>query len=156
MSFIASLSLDQWASIATMLTAGLSAAVLVSIFLAWQAYKSQIQDSKVALLTGMGKYVNEVALVFIQYPEMRVYFHGGKTPTHDNRARAEAIALALANALDHVLVHLGRIEGAEEEADAWRGYCRGLKENSPVMRELLAKNPDWYCRPLREQFDVAV
>jgi hypothetical protein len=62
------------------------------------------------LLTGMGKYVNEVAMAFVQFPEMRKYFHGGATPTGDDLVRAEAIALALANALDHVLFHLERIE----------------------------------------------
>jgi hypothetical protein len=149
---VASLSLAQWGSIGTMVTAVLSAVVILSIYLAWRTYKSQVQDSRDELLSGMGKYVNEVALVFVQYPEMRKYFHGCVAPPGNERPRAEAIALTLANALDHVLVHLERIDGANEEAEAWRSYCRELRKKSPVMRELLSQHPEWYCRPLRKVF----
>jgi hypothetical protein len=31
-----------------------------------------------------------------------------------------------------------------------------LKENSPVMNGLLGANPNWYCRPLREQFGIEI
>jgi hypothetical protein len=104
------------------------------------------------LLSGMGKYVNEIALVFVEHPKMRKYSHEGFVPCGDDRPQAEAIAIALANALDHVLVHLERVEGAAEESEAWKCYCRDLRKNSPVMRELLCRHPDWYCRPLREVF----
>jgi hypothetical protein len=151
---LVALSLGQWESIATIVTAGLSIIVFVSVYLAWRTYKSQVRDNQIALLTGMGKYVNEVALVFVDHPEMRKYFHDGEKPTEKDLAGAEAIALALANALDHVLVHLGGIDGAEEETAAWHAYCESLNKNSPVMTELLSKNPSWYCKPLREQFGV--
>ncbi|HVD40537.1 MAG TPA: hypothetical protein VNC16_05985 [Solirubrobacterales bacterium] len=132
------LSLDQWADIAVILTG------LGVLLVFYQVYKAR-QDSEVELVTGMTTMMLEVDRALIEYPEMRQYIGGGKrAPRKDQveRERALAVCTALANALDHVVFHLGYMN--DDSQRAWRIYIAETYARSPVLRDLLAAHPDWW------------
>lgn len=145
------LSLGQWADIAQ-IVAGLAAAVAaLAIFFAWLSYKGQAKDSRTALLTDMSRYMNEVGTAFIEYPEMRQYFHDGREPDDADRPRAEAIAISLANAMDFAISHFDAIE--DEEKSAWESYFDHVLTRSPVLSEYLKTRKDWYSPPLQRRIE---
>lgn len=151
---MAFLSLEHMAQWGEVLTGVASLVIAGGVALAYRDYRRQAKESRVALLTGMSRYVNEVAILLVEHPEMVPFFRNGEQPDDDDRRRAEAIAMALANALDHVLFRLGSIKGSKQERAAWIAYCKDLKQNSPVMVELLEGHKEWYGEPLRKQFGV--
>lgn len=147
-------SLGQMADLMTVVA---STAVTFGIVFAWfeyrgrkSEYERQVEDSRIVLLTGMTKYLNEVARVFVEYPEMKRYFHDGDKPSDaEDVARAEAIAITLANAMDHVLLHLDRVDTAER--GAWEAYFDHVYKHSPTLRTYLGEHADWYGPRVRER-----
>ncbi len=134
---ILSISLSQLADAATVITGLGVIAVFQQI---WQAR----HDAQVALITGMTTMMLEVDKAFIDYPEMRQYFSGGKQlPADETEAeRARAIAMAMANSLDHVVEHLRFMKNGAQEA--WGSYIHNLHKTSPVFKQLLADHGDWW------------
>jgi hypothetical protein len=132
------LSLDQWADIAVIIT---SLGILLVLY---QVYQGR-RDSEVELVTGMTAMMLEVDRALIAHPEMRRYIGGGKKAPKKNeeeRERAMAVCTALANALDHVVFHLGYMN--DESQRAWRVYIAETYAKSPVFRDLLEEHPGWW------------
>lgn len=113
------------------------------------AYLVQRRDSHTQLLLGMTEHVDGVAKVFVEFPEMRPYFHAGEEAkgTTDLQ-RAEAIAVYLSNAMDFVFVHLGKIDDAGKAA--WERYFAYVFQNSPVLRGFLEEHKGWYGGQFQE------
>jgi hypothetical protein len=132
------LSLQGWADIAVIVT-GLGVLLVL-----YQVHQGR-RDSHVQLVTGMTTMMLEVDRALIDYPEMRRYIGGGKRAPRKNkekRERAMALSMALANALDHVVLHLRFMD--DEGQRAWRAYIAETYATSPVLRELLEDNPSWW------------
>jgi hypothetical protein len=121
----------------------------LAVAVAAGAYLVQRRDSHTQLLLGMTEHVDGVAKVFVEFPEMRPYFHAGEEAkgTTDLQ-RAEAIAVYLSNAMDFVFVHLGKIDDAGKAA--WERYFAYVFQNSPVLRDFLEEHKDWYGRQFQE------
>jgi hypothetical protein len=132
------LSLDQWADIAVIVTG-------FGILLVLNQVRQGRRDSQVQLVTGLTTMMLEVDRALIEHPEMRRYIGGGKaTPKRpkEERERALAICMALANALDHVVVHLRYMN--EESQRSWRLAIAETYAKSPVFQELLEEHADWW------------
>ncbi len=133
--------LSEWGDV----VAGLaSLAVVGSIVLLWVQVRHQAQAGKVELVTGMTSLFVSVSQVFIDCPEMRKYFHGSEElPADVDKAeKARAIAVRLADAMDHVAAHLDVME--KDTAKAWKTYIKEIHGTSPVLKELLEKHGPWW------------
>lgn len=131
-------SLDQLADIAVIATG-------LGVLLVFFQVRQSRRDSEVQLVTGMTAMMLEVDRALIEYPEMRRYIGGDKKPPKkrkEERERARAVCTALANALDHVVFHLGYMNAETERA--WRIYIAETYAKSPVLRDLLEEHPDWW------------
>lgn len=85
------------------------------------------RDSRVALVTTMTTLMITIDQTFIEYPHMQKYFHEGQEPPEADRLeyeRAQAIAMAMANALDL--------------------YIAELHTKSPALKKLLEDHKDWW------------
>lgn len=131
------LSLQQWSDIAAMIGVF---GILVVLYQVKQARR----DGQVALITGMTTMMLEIDKAFIEHPEMRQYFKNGVRPPQGSGAReeAQAFAMAMANALDHVVEHMRFMKC--DTRYAWRTYIAELYEQSPVFADLLEEHGDWW------------
>jgi hypothetical protein len=142
------LTLEQWSWVATLISTAL---VL------------QKGDSRVQLQLAMTQYVNETAKIFVEHPEIRKYFHGCAqlppvcvdppgctTADAANRERllVEAAVVNFANALDFVLIHVGKLR--RSGTDAWDEYFTTVWARSPALREFISTNQDWYSEETRQ------
>lgn len=108
------------------------------------------RDGEVALITGMTTMMLEIDKTFIEYPAMRKYFKAEVRPPQGSHAheQAQAIAMAMANALDHVVEHMRYMKC--DTRQAWRKYIAELYEQSPVFADLLKEHGDWWPGLQRE------
>jgi hypothetical protein len=143
------LSLNGWADIAQMITAIVAGLTLLvaaagAAFVIWQINEAR-EDTKIGLVTGMTEQMLEIDRALIEYPTMRKYFGGNADPGDDGTEeseRANAIAFALANALDHVVNHLHLME--ERAGDSWDDYIWNLHDTSPVFTRTLTTHKAWW------------
>jgi hypothetical protein len=145
-------SLNELAEAGQFMAGVASILVVVSIFLVWRQVRQQAQDSRVELITGMTNLIGSVSQTFIEYPSMRKYFYGGATPTGEDVERARAIAVRMADALDHVAAHLDLM--STPTRDAWAAYINGIGDKSPILKGYVQDNKSWYGPKLREQLDL--
>lgn len=150
------LSLEQYSWLATCVSA---AGILVAV----GALLLQKSDSHVQLQLAMTQYVNETAKILVEYPELRKYLHCGAAlpdvaadqPAADGqweairkeRLRAEAMVVDFANAMDFVLLHLKKLKRSGREA--WEMYFARVWDQSPVLREFISTNSNWYSEETR-------
>jgi hypothetical protein len=145
----ASLSLNGWADlaqIATALIAGLALSLAAaSALFVWFQIKHAREETRIGLGTGMTEQMLEVDRALIEYPTMRKYFGGNADPGDDGTEeseRANAIAFALANALDHVVNHLRLMDPVAR--DSWDDYIWNLHDTSPVFTRTLTTHKAWW------------
>ena len=135
------LSLGQLADVSTIVAAVASPVAIAAL---WYQLKQQADDGKVALITGMTTLITDVGRAFIDYPEMRRYFYDDVPPDNDNAARAQAIAVALAGAMDHAAAHFDSKMMEPVTRAAWLQYFRDIYTRSPVLRQHLDERKGWY------------
>jgi hypothetical protein len=141
---VAAVSLQRAADVAQIVTSAASLLVIVSIYLLWRQVKQQALDSRTTLITTVGR-------AFVDYPDMRKYFYDGVKPRGARqRAQADAIAVSLAGAMDHVAAHLPTMSRATKQA--WGVYFTDIYNNSPAFREHMKAHKDWYGPQLRAHF----
>lgn len=119
-----------------------SVLVVISLLFVRKQVRLQADDSRTELITGLTTLITSISGVFIEYPEMRKYFHSDVVPEGEDSERAQAIALTFANTLDHVVAHL-HLTGYRTER-AWVAYIRYLHGNSPVFSTTLSEHKDWW------------
>jgi hypothetical protein len=135
---MAVISLDGLADLAT-IAGGI--AVLLLLF---QVFLAQ-RDGRVQLITGMTTMMLEVDKAFIEHPDMRPFFKDGAQPpeTGTTHEQAHAIATSMANALDHVVAHLGSMK--HDARRSWEKYIADLYQQSPVFADLLERHGEaWW------------
>jgi len=133
--FVLALSLAQWADIAQIVAV---LGVGVVAYQVWQGAKS----SRVEVITGLTTLITQVDRVFIDYPQMRKYFEDGKAPVGADADQARAVALTMANTLDHVVEHLHLL--GERTERAWKIYIGDVHDLSPIFEQVLRDHPRWW------------
>lgn len=134
-------SLEQLAQIGEVITSLGVVFVVVQVWLLWR-------NSRVELITGMTNLFAEIDRVLVENPDLQKYFGLlGDSEAEPDRSseewcRAHAVALMMANTLDHVVEHLAFL--AADTRHAWKQYITELYEKSPVFRSLLEEHPDWW------------
>lgn len=136
--FVTDLSLAQWGDIAQMVAGAGVALVVVQIGLG-------LRNSRVELVTGLTTLIAEVDRVFIDSPHMWKYFNDcepapAKGDTNGDKVRA--IAMTMANVLDHIVEHKKRLK--PETRKSWMRYVAEVYERSPAFRELLTEHESWW------------
>lgn len=149
---MAALTLHELAEIGQFVGGIASVLVIASIYFVWKQVRQQAQNSRTELITGMTTLIVSVSQVFIEHPDMRKYFHDGAVPTDREAERARAIAVTMADAMDHVAAHLGLMDHPAEEA--WKRYIGDMCDRSPILKEYLQTHRDWYGPALREQSGI--
>lgn len=153
--FLPMASLQAWADIGQ-IVAGIAALIVVAtviplyrqVRLQADALDRQVADGRVARVTGTTGVFISVSQVFIEHPKMRKYFHDGVMPKDAKYEQALAIGVMVADAMDHVAVHLDDME--ERAQAAWTDYFNFIYDNSPVLRKYLGMHRGWYPE-LRKQ-----
>ena len=96
------------------------------------------------LVTGMTTMMLEVDRALIEYPELRPYFKEGTAPPESGTEhdQVQALATAMANALDHVVAHMDLMK--RDARWSWECYIAHLYEQSPVFADLLEDHDNWW------------
>jgi hypothetical protein len=149
---MAAVSLHVLAEVGQFLGGLASLAVLASIYFVWREIEQRAQDGRVELITGMTSLIGSVSQVFIEHPKMRKYFYEGAEPDGDDLEMARAIAMRMADALDHVTGHLDLM--SEPSQEAWRQYVADIGRQSPTLKGYVRAHKSWYRPELWEQLGL--
>lgn len=127
-----------------------SIGVIVSLWI----WNRQTRIFNRQLMEGIAQSVNtysmEISRLFLQNPDLRPYFFGGKTidESHPDYLRAEAVAEVILDIFWTMLRQSNRIQGvefADEEArNLWGVYMGDCFAASPLLTSFLMKRKDWY------------
>jgi hypothetical protein len=136
------LPLHEVAEIGQLVAGFASVIVAAGVFLVRKQVKLQAQDGRTELITGVTTLFVSVSRVFIEYPDMQKYFYARATPEDDDFDRAHAIAVTMADAMDHVVEHLSLMSSSSQRA--WKAYISETYSTSPVLEELLQAHKCWW------------
>ncbi|HST69799.1 MAG TPA: hypothetical protein VLI94_09100 [Solirubrobacterales bacterium] len=104
-----------------------------------------VRNSKVELITGMTTLITQVDQALIDHPHLRAYFKGNVDPppeTETEGQRARAVAMTMANVLDHVVEHRWKMKCRTRKA--WLSYIDEVYKESPVFKDVLTENENWW------------
>lgn len=118
--------------------------VLGFIFI-WVQLKNQrrsLESQTSWQVYGLG---SQVLAMFVQFPELRPYFHGGQIQLPDEEPMRSRVLAAIEVFCDH----LENIVARRDDMDAgtyevWESYMRKLHKRSPVLRDFLDQEADRY------------
>jgi hypothetical protein len=138
--------------------AGAVSAILVpgALWLAarqWREMAKQTERSVIAIKSSVyqsfASQLQEIALLFIERPELRKYFYDGSdAPRKEPQAtQARALAAVFLDFMDTVAVQVVSIP--EQDRDVWFAFFRDLLTTSPVIRQCWADTAEWYSLDLR-------
>jgi hypothetical protein len=131
--------------------AGLIGLIVSLCFVAWQtravARQTAISNAiaGVSALNTVLSSLREVYMVFIDHPELRPYFYGGREMPRSRRLRRQVSTIAemLADVLESGLLQY-RLVPASESFEIWENYCRYMLARSPALHALARKYPEWW------------
>ncbi len=147
---ISTLSLHQWSEVAAIVTVAGVGLVLLQIH-------QGARVARVELITGLTTLIVAIDQMFIEHPGMWRYFNENvPLPEEDTteRERANAIALAMANTLDHIVEHLTHMKCRTRYS--WCAYIEEVYEKSPVFRDLLDEHRTWWPGLQEQVRDLAL
>jgi hypothetical protein len=140
-----------WTDIAQAVAAGASVFVAVVGFVivirqvrqVRQALHSETQSRLYA-------EVNELLKVFFAYPELRPFFYEGRAMdrTHADYDRTWMLAGAFVAHFEHVVLQENNLP--EQIRPHWVKYIQGMYATSPIIRQHMADNADWFSMRLHE------
>jgi len=96
--------------------------------------------------------INEL---FVAHPDYRDYFYGGRECANDESIRPALLSIAdvIIDSFEHILqqrAHLPR-----GIWPAWVRYMRSIFRTSPLLREQLTLNQEWYDEQLLDLLGIA-
>lgn len=144
--------LQELAEIGQFVAGVASLVVVASVYFVWKQVKQQAEDSRTELITGMTTLIISVSRIFIEYPYLRQYFHDGVAPTVEHVEQTRAVAVTLADAIDHVAAHLCLMD--EPVREAWEAYIGDMRTSSPVLMNYLRTHRHWYGPKLRQLLEI--
>lgn len=154
------ISLEQLADLAQVVAACATVLALLGLLFVWKQVKLQQDNTRVEVVTGLTTLITDVDQVFINRPELWKYFNDGvPAPAKGDKEgdRVRAIAMTMANVLDHIVEH--RQQVTCETKESWLRYVAEVHEKSPAFREVLEVHKTWWPglqRQIRESAIGAV
>ncbi len=135
----------------TLAVLGFVVAIAATLITAWQSREVAKQTRLSNALAGTStlaaslEHLHAVLLIFIERPELRPYFYGGRQAPVDGLERERVLALSefLIDVIESTLHATRVVEAFREHADDWDDYARFLLGSSPSIREHLSDHPRW-------------
>lgn len=131
------------------------ATVVISLlFLGWQsrevARQTRIanQTAGAAGLRDSLTHLHSVIQIFVEHPDLRPYFYAGVDPPTDTqqRAQVDTIAEMVADCIEASLEAGHTLDPFATNLSDWQDYCEHVLANAPVVRSLVAAQPNWFPR----------
>jgi hypothetical protein len=139
------LSLEDAAAIGQVVAGCASVLALCGLVFVWKQVKLQYENSQVEVITGMTTLITQVDQVFVEHPQLWKYFNDRESPPSKGTTEGDkvrAIAMTMANVLDHVVEHLEKMK--DETQDSWCRYIAEVWEKSPAFKEVLNDHETWW------------
>jgi hypothetical protein len=89
--------------------------------------------------------LRQVFQIFIEHPELQPYFYESRDPPvrGHKRARITMAAVILGDIFEDGLVAHSLLP-TSRSSEAWAKYCRLVLNTSPIMNEIMKRNPGWW------------
>jgi hypothetical protein len=137
------------------IAAGVGAlSVVASLLYVSKQVKLQAADSYTQMVTSLTSLMVSVSAAFIEHPEMRTYFHSTAIPEGKDRELALAIAVTMADGMDHVSAFLDRLD--KDAQDAWLAYFKDIYKTSHIFKVYLDGHARWYGPKLRACLGISL
>jgi hypothetical protein len=137
--------------------AALASAVFTLVgfmFLSWQVVQAKRALHCVAQ-AALYSQENAITKLFLECPQYRKYFYDNvecDVPEGDERTRILTIASQMSGFMEHIF--LQRPHLPDRIRPAWVKYMRAMCRSSPLLREQLSVNRDWYGEEFLEMVGV--
>jgi hypothetical protein len=93
---------------------------------------------------------------FLDHPELKAYFYGGKVVDGSTdaltRAKVESTAEWISDFFDNIYYNVK--SGPDEDWTAWESYIQETFRRSPALRDYLRQHRDWYSPELGASLDA--
>jgi len=144
----------EWvAAIAASISAILVPAALWLAARQWREMARQTERSVVAIKSSIyqsfASQLQEIALLFVDRPELRQYFYDNREPPRNGRdaTQVRALAAVFLDFMDTVAVQVAAIP--EHDRDVWFRFFQDLMRTSPAIRKCWNETSEWYSVDLR-------
>jgi len=162
----ASITLYQWLSLSVSLLGALSLVFIVvqTTLLRAQTQILSEQTSKAtenmqaSMYATIATHTFEMDRLFIEHPNLRPYFYGGKDIDEKDKDYDLVIAIAehQLDYFDATWTQLGYIPDdadKEEDRETWNRYFLDSFANSPILCKRFNMNRSWYMNSLAQKAD---
>jgi hypothetical protein len=146
-----------------------SIAVIVSLVLVYRQtaiFSKQTEYVARSLVETLSESLNnqshEISRIFVEHPELRPYFYGGKTidENHPDHPRAEAVAELILDIFWSMYSQSQRgdvralvVDGSDK---LWQDFVGDSFAQSPILVKTLMKRRNWYGQALVEQMNAGL
>lgn len=143
---------DAISAIATVISDLLIAFSILFAARQWREAAQQTKKAAVAISAatyqGVNAQLQEIDLLFVQYPELRPYFYADKPMPQDRRERDRVMAVAelLVDFMDNVVTQ-GHAMPADHRK-VWNDYFKEQHASSAAIRIYWHENSHWYRKEL--------
>jgi hypothetical protein len=154
---VADISLTKVAEVGQILSGFASVTAVEGLFFVWKQVRLQQRNTRAAVVTGLTTLITDVDQVFIDRPELWKYFNESEPPPKKGDEvgeRVRAVAMTMANVLDHIVEHRGEVKS--ETSESWRRYAIEVYVKSPAFREVLTEHSNWWPGLQRQICEAAV
>ena len=143
--------------VANLVAIGGLVGVIASVSLLALQTRTLIEQTKISnaiaratVISNASSSLRQVFRIFIERPELRPYFYESKDPPLRGYKRARIITTAeiLGDIFEDGLVAHSPLP-TSRSSEAWARYCGLVLTASPIMNEIMQRNPDWWPQ-LRE------
>lgn len=127
--------------------AGIALQLLALIVVIYQLSRLNL-SIRISAQAAVYQQATDARAFLVQYPELRKYFFDGVVadPGSEDYSRAKTVGEMFLNYMEHLILQRGSLRSSDWTA--WQNFARKTLCNSPILREVLAEQPDAYCEEL--------
>ena len=138
--------------VANLVAIGGLVGVIASVCLLALQTRTLVEQTKLSnaiasatVISNASSNLHQVFQIFIERPELQPYFYESKDPPLRGYKRARIImaAVILGDIFEDGLV-AHRLLPTSRSSEAWARYCGLVLTTSPVMNEIMQRNPNWW------------
>jgi hypothetical protein len=138
--------------VANFVAIGGLAGVIASVGLLALQTRTLVKQTKISnaiagttVISNATSNLRQIFQIFIERPELQPYFYESKDPPLRGHKRARIImaAVILGDIFEDGLV-AHRLLPTSRTSDAWARYCGLVLTTSPIMNEIMQRNPNWW------------